>query len=47
MEGQKEHVVSPPLKVEEEKAVGLPRLGEPAPPFEAVTTHGVLKLSDF
>jgi peroxiredoxin (alkyl hydroperoxide reductase subunit C) len=25
----------------------LPRLGEPAPQFEAVTTHGTLKLSDF
>ncbi len=25
----------------------LPRLGEPAPPFEAVTTHGKLQLSDF
>ena len=28
-------------------AVGLPRLNEPAPPFEAVTTHGTLNLSDF
>lgn len=27
--------------------VGLPRLNEPAPQFEAVTTHGTLKLSDF
>lgn len=26
---------------------GLPRIGSPAPPFEAVTTHGVLKLEDF
>ena len=26
---------------------GLPRLNEPAPAFEAVTTHGPLKLSDF
>ena len=25
----------------------LPRLGEPAPPFEAVTTHGRLRLTDF
>ena len=25
----------------------LPRLGEPAPPFEAVTTFGTLRLSDF
>ncbi|MCL4539136.1 MAG: peroxiredoxin [Bacteroidetes bacterium] len=26
---------------------GLPRLGEPAPDFEAITTHGMLRLSDF
>ena len=26
---------------------GLPRLNEPAPQFEAVTTHGTLNLSDF
>jgi peroxiredoxin (alkyl hydroperoxide reductase subunit C) len=26
---------------------GLPRLGKPAPQFEAVTTHGTLKLDDF
>ena len=26
---------------------GLPRIGSPAPQFEAVTTHGVLKLEDF
>jgi peroxiredoxin (alkyl hydroperoxide reductase subunit C) len=26
---------------------GLPRLGEPAPAFEAVTTHGTVRLSDF
>jgi peroxiredoxin (alkyl hydroperoxide reductase subunit C) len=25
----------------------LPRLGQPAPSFEAVTTHGVLKLEDY
>lgn len=25
----------------------LPRLGFPAPPFEAVTTHGLLKLEDY
>jgi len=25
----------------------LPRLNEPAPDFEAVTTHGVVRLSDF
>jgi len=27
--------------------VGLPRLNEPAPAFDAVTTHGPLRLSDF
>ncbi len=26
---------------------GLPRLGEPAPAFEAVTTHGTIKLADY
>ena len=26
---------------------GMPRLNEPAPDFEAVTTHGVRKLSDY
>jgi len=26
---------------------GIPRLNEPAPAFEAVTTHGTLRLSDF
>jgi hypothetical protein len=30
-----------------EQLISLPRLGEPAPAFEAVTTHGVLKLGDF
>jgi len=30
-----------------EQAVSLPRLGEPAPPFEAQTTFGVLRLEDF
>jgi len=25
----------------------MPRIGEPAPPFEAPTTHGLLKLEDF
>jgi peroxiredoxin (alkyl hydroperoxide reductase subunit C) len=25
----------------------LPRIGLPAPPFEAITTHGVLKLEDY
>lgn len=47
MEERKEHVVSPPLEVIEEKVVSLPRLGEPAPPFAAVTTHGTVKLEDF
>jgi peroxiredoxin (alkyl hydroperoxide reductase subunit C) len=32
---------------ESETRVGLPRLGEPAPPFEAMTTRGMLRLSDF
>ena len=27
--------------------IGLPRLNEPAPAFEAVTTHGPLRLSDY
>jgi peroxiredoxin (alkyl hydroperoxide reductase subunit C) len=31
----------------QENIVRLPRLNEPAPQFEAVTTHGVLRLSDF
>ncbi len=30
-----------------EQMVSLPRIGEPAPDFKAVTTHGVLKLEDF
>ena len=30
-----------------EKQVSLPRLGAPAPSFEAVTTHGKLRLEDF
>lgn len=28
-------------------AARLPRLNEPAPPFEAVTTHGVISLDDY
>jgi peroxiredoxin (alkyl hydroperoxide reductase subunit C) len=32
---------------ESAKPAGLPRLNEPAPEFEAVTTHGVVKLSDY
>ncbi|MFZ5979372.1 MAG: peroxiredoxin [Candidatus Zixiibacteriota bacterium] len=35
------------MKTAVEQPVGLPRLGEPAPQFEAVTTHGTLQLSDF
>ena len=31
----------------EKPAVSLPRLGAPAPTFEAATTHGTLKLEDF
>jgi peroxiredoxin (alkyl hydroperoxide reductase subunit C) len=30
-----------------EQTTSLPRLGEPAPPFEAVTTQGVIKLEDY
>jgi peroxiredoxin (alkyl hydroperoxide reductase subunit C) len=30
-----------------EQPVGLPRLGSPAPSFEAKTTHGTLRLEDF
>jgi peroxiredoxin (alkyl hydroperoxide reductase subunit C) len=30
-----------------QQAPSLPRLGAPAPQFEAVTTHGTLKLEDF
>ena len=29
------------------KSTGIPRLNEPAPDFEAITTHGKLKLSDY
>ncbi len=29
-----------------EQVISLPRLGERAPAFEAVTTHGVLKLEE-
>jgi peroxiredoxin (alkyl hydroperoxide reductase subunit C) len=32
---------------ENQATVGMPRIGSPAPQFEAVTTHGVLKLSDY
>ncbi|MGB9639948.1 MAG: peroxiredoxin, partial [Anaerolineales bacterium] len=30
-----------------QKPVSLPRLNEPAPEFEAVTTHGTVRLSDY
>jgi peroxiredoxin (alkyl hydroperoxide reductase subunit C) len=30
-----------------EQTPTLPQLGQPAPPFEAVTTHGVIKLEDY
>ena len=30
-----------------EQAPALPRLNSPAPAFEAVTTHGTLRLEDF
>jgi peroxiredoxin (alkyl hydroperoxide reductase subunit C) len=33
--------------VEVNPAEGLPRIGSPAPQFEAPTTHGTLRLSDF
>lgn len=29
------------------RPMGLPRLNEPAPSFEAVTTHGTIRLSDY
>ena len=32
---------------EEKQVVGLPRIGAPAPEFEAVTSHGPIKLSDY
>ena len=32
---------------EQRQEIRLPRLGEPAPVFEAVTTHGVIKLEDY
>lgn len=30
-----------------EKVISMPRIGDPAPAFEAPTTHGILKLEDF
>jgi peroxiredoxin (alkyl hydroperoxide reductase subunit C) len=35
------------IVIANEPQLGLPRIGSPAPPFEAVTTHGVIKLEDF
>lgn len=35
------------MEEQAEQVVAMPRLGEKAPEFEAPTTHGVLKLSDF
>jgi peroxiredoxin (alkyl hydroperoxide reductase subunit C) len=35
------------LEDEEKKEIHLPLLGDPAPDFEAVTTFGMLRLSDF
>jgi len=32
---------------DEREVVGLPRIGDPAPAFEAVTSHGILRLEDF
>ena len=32
---------------EEEMCAYFPRIGDPAPPFEAETTHGVLKIEDY
>jgi len=32
---------------QEKQALAMPRLGEPAPQFEALTTHGQLRLEDF
>lgn len=34
-------------ETQEKSVVSLPRLGSPAPQFEAVTTHGKIKLEDF
>jgi peroxiredoxin (alkyl hydroperoxide reductase subunit C) len=35
------------MEFREEKSHSLPRIGEPAPPFEAITTHGKIRLNDF
>lgn len=37
-----------PTEIQQSPPVpGLPRLNEPAPPFEALTTHGTIRLSDY
>ena len=33
--------------IQEQVQAGVPRIGSPAPQFEAVTTHGVVRLEDF
>jgi len=35
------------VTTETREAVSMPRLGEPAPAFEAVTTQGTVRLEDF
>lgn len=35
------------VEIQEKEVRSVPRIGEPAPQFEAVTTFGTLKLSDF
>jgi len=35
------------MKEIKEKIISIPRIGEAAPDFEAVTSHGVLKLTDY
>jgi peroxiredoxin (alkyl hydroperoxide reductase subunit C) len=35
------------LSIDASRPSALPRLNEPAPPFEAVTTQGTIKLSDY
>jgi peroxiredoxin (alkyl hydroperoxide reductase subunit C) len=34
-------------EIQEKQMIGMPRIGEPAPQFEAVTTQGTLRLEDF
>jgi len=35
------------MEEQTEQVVAMPRLGDKAPEFEAPTTHGTLRLSDF